>query len=133
MTVVNRDYNIAAELVQLYGFAHNGHVKSQLGLADKITKLNDSIKDKAQLINCLTKGLATGVADASSISDVVDRIKSTKNIITAGADYVWKKTEDIKAQIELLKEDSSHETQDINLLYTKMGQAAKDISEITQM
>ncbi len=133
MAVANTGYNIGAELVWLYGIAHDVHVRSQVGLGKKITELNDSIKDKAQVINCLTKGIAADIADASHIRDVVERIRSAKNIITAGADCVWKKAENIKAQIELLKEDSSHETQDINLIYTKMGQAEKDKSEITQM
>lgn len=125
-------YNIGAELVMLYGITNNVHVRSQVGLGEKITKLNDSIKDNAQVINCLTKGIVADIADASHIRDVVERIRPS-GIITAGPDCVWKKAENIKAQREILNEDSSHKTQDTNLLYTKMSQAAKDISEITQM
>ncbi|MES2199563.1 MAG: hypothetical protein V4489_05305 [Chlamydiota bacterium] len=134
MAVDKTGYNLGSIMVWLHGLTHGGHTKSQEGHGKGISALNTTLKDISQLTTLLTKELPSGQAVLQQYHNLIDRIKhATKDLITVGDTCVWNTAEEIKSQLKLLQEKCQHITQEINLVYTKLGQGEKDMSEITQM
>ncbi len=134
MAVDKTGYNLGGIMVWLHGVAHGGHSKTQQYHGKGITALNKTLKDISQLTTLLTKELPSGQAVLSNYHNLIDRVKNaTKDLITVGDTCVWKTADEIKSQLKLLQEKCQQITQEINLVYTKMGQGEKDMSEITQM
>lgn len=127
-------YNLGLDFLKLHEQAFRGHSHSQQAHGSTISSMNGELKDISHLTKLLTEASPKGIATLSNYQNLIDRIKhNSKDILTDAGAYVWKTTDEIRAQLDLLRDKAQSLTQEINLKYTKMGQGEKDMSEITKI
>ena len=126
-------YNLAVLQLTLHDLAYRTHANIQRSHGNTIANLNGKLRDLSQLNRLLTESQPSGSALLSLHHNLIDRIRlASKDVLCDSNTYHWSTPQSIQAQTDRIKEKIHEYSQEINLLYTKMGQKEKDMSEVSQ-